>query len=73
MAMLGPQGLHRNEVRFCLQHLLLRFTISGRSCHQNFGSWIVNSRTGRVKHEPHVDGIHFLKFRSVTSSRALSM
>src|SRR5215468_9164974 len=46
----GREGLHRNDVRFCLQRLLHRFTIFGRSYYRNFGSWIVSSRVCRVKH-----------------------
>ena len=54
-----PTGFHRNEARFCLQHLLPRFSISGRSCHQNFGSLIVGSGSGRVKHEQHIEPYSF--------------
>jgi hypothetical protein len=47
---LVEKGCIRKEVRFCLQCLLHRFTIFGRSYYRNFGSWIVGSRACRVKH-----------------------
>jgi hypothetical protein len=39
-----PERFRRNEIRFCLQHLLPRFTKSGRSCCQDFGFLIVDRR-----------------------------